>query len=60
MSKKKEPKLQQQNLRAMNHYLLLFKVYPNYTQANIFSSPGPKPFSPKPKTKGPWANTKML
>ena len=24
------------------------------------SSPGPKPFSPKPKTKGPWADTKML
>ena len=24
------------------------------------SSPGPKPFSPKPKTKGPWADTKLL
>ena len=24
------------------------------------SSPGPKPFSPKPKTEGPWADTKML
>ena len=23
------------------------------------SSPGPKPFSPKPKTMGPWAYTKI-
>ena len=26
----------------------------------ILSSPGPKPFCPKPKTKGPWGDTKML
>ena len=26
----------------------------------LLSSPGPKPFSPKPKTKGPWADTKLL
>ena len=26
----------------------------------LLSSPGPKPLSPKPKTKGPWADSKIL